>query len=51
MKKEFNQIYIIEKNDNIEKIAKKYNKNPLNILINNKILPNKLKKGDILIIK
>ncbi len=50
MKKELNQIYIVQENDNIEKIAKKYKINPINILISNKISPKMIKKGVILYI-
>ncbi len=50
MKKEFNKIYIVSTNDNIEKIAKKYNQNPTKILILNSLTPNMIKKGQILII-
>lgn len=51
MKKELNEIYIVEENDTVEKIAKKYNKNEIAILINNSILPSMLKKGCVLYIK
>lgn len=51
MKKEMNNYYIVEENDNLEKIAKKYQINPIKILILNKITPNKIKKGLILYIK
>ena len=42
MKKEFNTIYIVEKFDTIETIAKKYNKNPVEILLKNNITPKKV---------
>ncbi len=50
MKKQLNKIYIIEKNDNLEKIAKKYKKNQLEILIKNNLTPNMIKKGRILVL-
>lgn len=51
MKKEFNSIYIVQEQDNIEKIAKKYGKNPVEILIYNSVTPDMIKKGLILYIK
>lgn len=51
MKKELNEIYIVESQDDIEKIAKKYQKNTIEILIKNNLLPNMIKKGNILFIK
>lgn len=51
MKKEFNQIYIVKENDNIESISKKYNVPPISILITNNITPKMIKKGKVLIIK
>lgn len=51
MRKELNQIYIVKENDNIENIAKKYQLNPINILIYNNLSPKMIKKGTILFIK
>lgn len=50
MQKEFNKLYIVEQNDNIDKIAKKLNVTAISILIKNNITPNMIKKGMILII-
>lgn len=50
MKKELNKFYIVTSGDNIEKIAKKYNKNPTTILISNYMSPFMIKKGQILYI-
>ena len=51
MKKEKNILYIVEENENIEKIAKKYNVSTLSILIYNNLTPSMIKKGMPLIIK
>lgn len=51
MKKEFNQIYIVKENDNIEKIAKKYQVSPIYILIYNNLSPKMIKRGRVLFIK
>ena len=51
MKKEFNQIYIVKENDNIEKIAKKYQVSPISILIYNNLSPKMIKRGRVLFIK
>lgn len=51
MKKEFNSLYIVQQDDNIEKIAQKYNVSTISILINNNITPNMIKKGMVLHIK
>ena len=50
MKKEYNQIYIVQEGDNIEKIAEKYKISPLSILIANNITPKMIKKGKVLFI-
>ncbi len=50
MRKENNQIYIVEKDDTIDKIASKYNKNPVEILIKNSISPGMIKEGLVLYI-
>lgn len=51
MKKEYNQIYIVKENDNIEKIAKKYQVSPISILIYNNLSPKMIKRGRVLFIK
>ena len=51
MKKEFNNIYIIEENDTIESIALKYGKKPIEILIYNSMTPKMVTRGNIIIIK
>lgn len=51
MKKEFNKLYIVQKNDTIESIAKKYNVSTLSILIANNITPSMIKENLVLYIK
>ncbi len=51
MKKEFNQIYIVKENDNIDTIAQKYEISPIKILIYNNISPKMVTKGKIIFIK
>ena len=51
MKKEYNQIYIVKEDDNLEKIAEKYNVTPLSILLTNNVTPKMIKKGKVLFIK
>ena len=45
MKKEFNTLYIVQSNETVETIAKKYGVSELSILINNNITPNMIKKS------
>ena len=51
MKKEYNNLYIVQKEDNIEKIAEKYNVSAMSILIHNNITPSMIKEGLVLYIK
>ena len=51
MKKEFNKYYLVKEDETIESIATKLNKNPLEILLSNRITPNMIKKGLVLYIK
>lgn len=51
MFKKNNNFYLIQKNDNLEKIAKKYNIPALKILIINNLLPDMIKEGRILFIE
>ena len=51
MKKEYNQIYIVQEGDNIENISKKYSVSPISILLCNNITPKLVKKGKVLVIK
>ncbi len=51
MKKELNEIYIVNENDTLEKIAQKYGINEISILIKNNTLPSMIKKGYVLFIK
>ena len=48
MKKEINCFYVVQENENIDLIGKKLRKNPLKILICNKITPFMIKKGLII---
>lgn len=48
MKKELNYFYFVQENENIDLISKKLRKNPLKILICNKITPFMIKKGLII---
>ncbi len=50
MKKEINNFYIVEEDDNIDTIAKKYKKSPIEILIKNGITPNMIIKEMVLYI-
>lgn len=50
MKKQLNNFYIVQKHDNIETIAQKYNLNPVAILIKNNLTPSMIKEGVILIL-
>lgn len=50
MKKNINPYYIVNKNENIEQIAKNCNTNSISLLIKNQILPKDIKEGTILII-
>ena len=50
MKKFYNNIYIVNQNDTIEKIAQKFNVSSISILILNNVTPNMIKKGLALII-
>lgn len=51
MKKELNKVYFIKDNETIDEIAKKYNTNPIKILIKNNTTPTKLKENNILFIE
>ena len=50
MIKKNNQFYIVKKNDNLEKIAKKYNIPPLKILILNNLTPDMIRERIVLFI-
>lgn len=51
MKKDFNDFYIVQKNDTIDSIASKYNTNPTSILIKNHMSPKMIKEGTVLFIE
>ena len=51
MIKKNNNFYFVQKNDNLEKIAKKYNISPLKILILNNLTPDMIREGIILFIE
>lgn len=48
MKKELNYFYIVQENENIDLISKNLRKNPIKLLICNKITPFMIKKGLII---
>ena len=45
-----NELYIVQENDTLSSIAKKYNVNPTSILIINNIPPKNIQKGFVLYI-
>lgn len=46
-----NKIYVVQKFDTIDTIAKKYNVNPFSILIKNNLTPKMIKEGIVLFIE
>ena len=50
MIKENNRFYIVKKDDNLEKIAQKYNISPIKVLILNNLTPEMIKEGQVLFI-